>query len=75
MIKERKPYSVIGFKVDQISVLLGNLNVHINELEKLGTRSDDEVKALRRCLVVTQERFNIFEFIVDNLEEVKDGLV
>ena len=74
MIKERKPYSVIGFKIDQLSVLLGNLNVHINQLEELGG-SADEVAALRRSLVVIQERFKIFEFLVNNLKEVKDGLV
>ena len=74
MIRERKPYSVVGFKVDQISVLLGNLNVHIDELEELG-KSEKEVAALRTCLVNTRERFKIFEFIIDNLEEVKNGLV
>ena len=74
MIKERKPYSVIGFKVDQIKVLLGNLNVHIDELEELGG-SKEEVAALRNILVNTRERFKIFEFLVNNLEEVKDGLV
>lgn len=76
MIKERKPYSVIGFKVDQLSVLLGNLNVHINQLEELKDGgSPVVVRALRRYLKACQADFKKFQKIVDNLEEVKDGLV
>lgn len=76
MIKERKPHSVIGFKVDQIKVLLGNLNVHIEQLEEIRNGgSPVEVRALKRYLFVSQERFNKFEKLVNNLEEVQDGLV
>ena len=76
MIKKRKPYSVIGFKVDQLSVLLGNLNVHIDQLEELKDGgSPVVVRALRRYLKACQADFEKFEKIVDNLEEVKDGIV
>jgi hypothetical protein len=76
MIKERKPYSVIGFKVDQLSVLLGNLNVHINQLEEIRNGgSPVELRALKRYLKACQADFIKFKKLVNNLEEVKDGLV
>lgn len=76
VIKERKPYSVIGFKIDQLSVLLGNLNVHINQLEEIRNGgSPVEVRALKRYLKECQADFTKFKTLVNNLPEVRDGSI
>jgi len=76
MIKERKPYSVLGFKVDQIELLLRNLNVHLYDLQELRNgKAGVEIRALERYLDNSRLNFQIFKNLTNNLKEVQDGLV
>jgi len=76
MIKERKPYSVLGFKVDQIELLLRNLNVQLYDLQELRNgKAGVEIRALERYLDNSRLNFQIFKNLTNNLKEVQDGLV
>jgi len=76
MIKVKDPYSVFGFKMQQIEVLLNNLNHHIDLIkESRDGKSDVHLRAVARYLLRSQNEFKGFKKSANNLKEVKDGLV
>ena len=76
MIKERKPYSVLGFKVDQMEWLHRSLNVQLYDLQELRNgKAGVEIRALERYLDNSRLNFQIFKNLTNNLKEVQDGLV
>ena len=72
-IKVQEPYSVLGFKVTQINVLLHNLEFHIRQIAEERDKGDPQIRdtynALDRCLIENL-RFNHH---INKLPEVKDG--
>tara|TARA_B100000795_G_scaffold122512_1_gene91202 strand:- start:1168 stop:1413 length:246 start_codon:yes stop_codon:yes gene_type:complete len=79
MIKEIKvqdPYSVLGFKVQQITMLLHNLEFHIrgiSESRGIAAIDDRQIMETYRALDRTLIENLRFNHHIDKLPEVKDG--
>ena len=76
MIKEIKvqdPYSVLGFKVQQITMLLHNLEFHIRKIAEERDKDDPQIRDTYNALDRTLIENLRFNHHVNKLPEVKDG--
>jgi hypothetical protein len=67
-------YSVLRFKVSQINILLQNLEFHIREIsESRGDQDDEQIKNLYEALDRVRIENLRFNYLIEQLPEVKDG--